>query len=125
MKKIFILCLALFFACGILLCFAEDAKQPAVIEVQAGREFTITLESNATTGYSWQFSKPLDKEMLELIITGHSVDRPLLVGSGGKQMWTIKALKPGKTVVLLEYVRPWEKGIPPVKEESFTIIIKK
>jgi len=122
MKKI--IYFVLLFTWGATLCFAAEAKQAKAIEVKAGKEFTITLDSNATTGYLWQFARPLDKKLLELIITGHSVDKPLLVGSVGKQMWTIKALRPGKTDIFFEYVRPWEKNVPAAKKESFVIVIK-
>lgn len=124
LKKITHFIFVLLITFSVSFCFAEEPKEGKVIEVKPGEEFTITLESNQTTGYGWQFSKPLDKSLLELIITGHSLDHPNLVGSGGKQMWTIKALKPGKTQIFFKYVRPWEKDVPAIKEESYSIIIK-
>ena len=123
-KKLTNLILILLVSFLVSSCFAEEPKKARVIEVKPGEEFTIMLESNQTTGYSWQFAKPLDKSLLELIITGHSLDRPNLVGSPGKQMWTIKALKPGKTDIFFKYVRPWEKDVPAIKEETYSIIIK-
>jgi len=124
MKRVINFVFVLLFACGVSFCFAEEQKQPSTIVVKPGEEFTITLDSNSTTGYSWQFARPLDKSLLELIITAHSIDKPKLVGSGGKQMWTIKALKPGKTNIFFKYVRPWEKDKLPAKKTSFMIIIK-
>ena len=95
------------------------------MEVQAGQSFTITLEANKTTGYEWQLAKPLDKRMVKLIGSEYLVDKTGLIGAGGKQVWVFKALKKGKTNIYMRYVRPWEKDIPPVKEEHFLIIIKK
>jgi len=105
-------------------CFAQEQKEVKEIETYVGQSFTITLESNPTTGYMWQFAKPLDKNLLELIRSSHSVNNRKLVGSPGKQLWSINALKAGKTVIFFKYMRPWEKDKPPVKEESFVIIIK-
>jgi inhibitor of cysteine peptidase len=105
-------------------CFAQEAKQAKVIETYVGQSVTITLESNATTGYRWEFAKPLDKDMLELIRSSYSGSNPKLIGSGGKQLWTINALKAGKTTISFKYMRPWEKDKSPVKEESFVVIIK-
>ena len=106
------------------ICFAQEQKQVKVSETYAGQSFTITLESNATTGYRWQFARSLDKDMLELIRSSYSGNNPKLIGSGGKQLWTIEALKAGKTTIFFKYVRPWEKGKPPINEESFVIVIK-
>ena len=105
-------------------CFAQEPKQPKTIETHVGENFTIALESNATTGYQWKFTKPLDKDMLELISASHVINNPKLIGSAGKQVWTITALKSGKTTIFFKYVRPWEKDKPPIKEESVRVVIK-
>jgi len=105
-------------------CFAQESKQVNTVETRVGQSFTIALESNPTTGYRWQFAKPLDKNMLKVISASHSIDHPNLAGSGGKQIWTIDALNPGTTTIYLKYVRSWEKDQPPAKEESFVIVIK-
>jgi len=122
MRKIIYFIFVLLFLSS--LCFAQEAKQPKVVEVRAGKSFTISLESNATTGYAWQFAKPLDPNMLELKNEKYVTGNSKLVGSGGKQVWTLKALKPGKETIFLKYARSWEKDVPPVQEESFVIVIK-
>jgi len=38
-----------------------------LIEVKVGQEFNITLESNPSTGYGWQLSKPLNETIINLI----------------------------------------------------------
>lgn len=111
----------LVFASLISLSFADQTK---VITVQAGQNFTITLEANATTGYRWQLAKPLDESLIRLVSSEYLPDKTELVGAGGKQIWVFKALNAGKTAVSFKYVRPWEKNIQPEKEESFVVIIK-
>lgn len=105
-------------------CFAKEPGQNKSIETQSGQSFTITLEANATTGYQWQFAKPLDESLLKLVGSEYLPDKTELVGVGGKQVWVFQAIKAGKTVVYFKYVRPWEKNNPPEKEELFTITIR-
>ena len=121
MKK-FILSI-LIFICSVSMCLAENSKQAKTIKVQVGQEFTITLEANATTGYQWQFVKPLDESSFQLISSEYVADKTNRVGSGGEQVWVLKALKAGEQTISFKYVRPWEKDIPPVKEEAFLINI--
>ncbi|MDD5692074.1 MAG: protease inhibitor I42 family protein [Candidatus Omnitrophica bacterium] len=106
------------------ICFAQEPKEAKTIEVQAGRNFMITLEANATTGYQWQFAKPLDESAFQLISSEYLADKTGLTGSGGKQVWVFKALNAGGSGIAFQYVRPWEKDIPPEKEASFVIVIK-
>ena len=121
MKKIIFF--ALIFICSISLCLAENLTQDKTIKVEAGQDFTITLEANVTTGYEWQLAKPLDESMLQLVSSQYVAEKTNRVGSGGRQVWVFKALKAGKTAISFEYERPWEKNTPPAKEESFLINI--
>jgi inhibitor of cysteine peptidase len=123
MKKIIIF--TLIFISLASFCFAEKSKQPKVIEAQAEQNFTIILKANPTTGYQWQFAKPLDKNLVQLISSKYLADKTELVGTGGKQVWMFKALKAGQTNISFKYVRSWEKNTPPQNEESFVIVIKK
>ena len=109
----------------VLSSFAQEPRAAGTIEVYLGQNVTITLEANMTTGYDWQFAHALDENMLQLISSEYLINNPELTGSGGKQVWTFKALKPGKTNVFFRYVRPWEKNNPPQEQASFEVIIKK
>ena len=117
--------LVLLLVTPVLSSFAQEPKPAEVIEVYLGQKVTITLEANITTGYGWQFARPVDESMLQLISSEYLISNPELIGSGGKQSWIFKALKPGKTNVFFRYVRSWEKNNPPAKEASFEVVIKK
>ena len=106
--------------------YGQKAQEPAAttIEVNLGENAVITLEANHTTGYSWQLAKPVDKAMLEFVESKYVASNTGLIGSGGKEVWTFKALKKGQTEVALKYVQPWEKDAPPAREATFVIIIK-
>lgn len=122
MKKFILFVLVIVFLASF--CFAEETKQPKVIEAQAGQNFTIMLKANATTGYQWQFAKPLDENLVQLTSSKYLANKTNLVGAGGKQVWMFKALKAGQTNISFKYVRSWERNTPPQNEESYLVIIK-
>lgn len=98
MNKIVFAALAavlLFSACG------KEAPQPQTA--------SFTLDSNPTTGYSWQVtqSEELFRVETEYKENDHAEG---LVGVGGKETIILTPLKPGKTEVTLTYARPWEGG---------------
>ncbi len=82
------------------------------VEVAANSTLTVTLFSNQTTGFQWsEKAKIGDNGLLEQI--GHEFVAPEskgIVGAGGQEVWTFKALKKGETTVSMEYSRPWEGG---------------
>ena len=67
--------------------------------------FEITLESNLTTGYSWQAG--YDESFLELVSQTYESASDLM-GAGGEETLVFKALKQGETEVTMVYKRPWE-----------------
>lgn len=106
---------------------AENAD--SVIEVSPGKEFAISLESNISTGYGWQLAKPLDGTIVKSVRNDYqsapqASDGPPLVGAPGKEVWTFKALKSGKTAIDFKYVRSWEKDKAPAETRSFSVRVK-
>ncbi|MGE3919476.1 MAG: protease inhibitor I42 family protein [Gammaproteobacteria bacterium] len=89
----------------------NDSKQ--VINISENQDtFTIVLDSNPTTGYSWNVSS-YNKNYIELLEHHYVATKPKLIGSGGKEYWTFKALpkafKKNRTLKLaLLYARPWD-----------------
>ena len=65
------------------------------IKATVGKEFVITLDANATTGYEWQLAKPIDDSLIKLERSEYVPDKTGLVGSGGKSIWTFKAVMAG------------------------------
>jgi len=102
---------------------AAMSAKPIPVAVPVGGAFTIDLASNQTTGYSWRLAKAPNKAVLESLgstFTGPTEGR---LGMGGVETWTFRAAGPGKATIVLEYVRPWEKGAKPEKTQAFTISI--
>lgn len=103
---------------------AQNVKQNSIIHAKVGKDLVITLESNRTTGYSWQLASSIDRDFLVVVGLRYIVPNTKAVGVGGKEEWTLRALKPGKTVVVFKYVRPWEKNKAPAKTKTFSVVIK-
>jgi len=108
--------------------FAEegkDVRRSIIISAKAGKEFMITLESNMTTGYQWQLAEDVDGKFVVLKGSRYIVKETGLVGSGGKEEWIFKALRPGTTEIYFKYVRSWENNVPPADKKSFVVKIEK
>ena len=95
------------------------------IKAGIGDNFTITMESNPTTGYSWQVAGELDSDLVQLVGSKFVPGETSRIGAPGKEEWVFKAIGEGKTTVSFNYVRPWEKDVIPARTDSFDIVIKK
>jgi inhibitor of cysteine peptidase len=111
----------LLFLCIFLIAAAGVKK----MNVSLGKEFTISLEANPSTGYTWEAN--YDADLLKLTDTRFEPSSPKgppsaqPLGSSGKAVFRFIPIKVGQTTVKMVYQRPWEKS--PVQEEVFTVII--
>lgn len=94
-----------------------------VMRVPVNKIITITLESNPTTGFSWQLVKISDKMVLEFVNKEYIAVKQNLAGSTGIEKWSFKTLKKGHALIQLEYKRPWEKDVPAAKKEEFDVFV--
>jgi inhibitor of cysteine peptidase len=99
------------------------AAEPQPIAVTVGQEFKISLQSNPTTGYQWEFAKRPDQRFLKGLGTKFEPSRSELAGAGGTQVWTFKALAEGKITLELRYDRSWEKKTPAAQRTNFMVVI--
>lgn len=94
------------------------------VTVKTGGTFTVKLEGNPSTGYTWE-AKDLDTSILEQVGDAtFSGGAPGVVGSPGNLTLTFKALQPGTTTLTLVYHRPWETDVDPIDTFSVTVIVK-
>jgi len=91
------------------------------IEVARGQTVVVSLESNPTTGYSWELSK-LDQDVLRQVgDSTYQSSHPHRLGSGGLQTFHFEAGNAGTTTLVLIYRRPWEKSLDPA--DTYTVEI--
>jgi len=113
------------------------------IFLHEGQLIELSLDANPTTGYSWQYAKKPDTNILVETEHGFRQKAPVqgdakqgadayfdvdnetrylpMVGAGEVEYWVFQTSGNGATELSLEYSRPWEEAAAPLK--SFTIKI--
>ena len=87
-----------------------DKDNGKTVKVAVDGTVIISLDSNATTGFSWTRADKVDKDILKLEKNDYmqSANPNGLVGVGGTTVIVYKALKKGKAKIDLTYMQPWE-----------------
>jgi inhibitor of cysteine peptidase len=108
---------------------SQGDKTP--ITVKAPGEFSIKIESNPTTGYSWALQPLTEKEKSLVKFKKQKVEEPgddfrkqKPLGAPTYEIFTFEALAPGEVVIQLHYRRPWEKDVPPIKKHKVIVTIE-
>ena len=103
----------------VILLDAED--NGSQVELSSGQVLAVTLESNPTTGHSWQVSE-VDQAVLAQVGEAEFREAPKedeqMVGVGGTETFRFAA-SAGETTLTLVYHRPWEEDVEPL--ETFTV----
>ena len=91
------------------------------VSLQVGQTMIVRLESNPTTGYTWEV-KQVDPAVLaqqgEAEYETLETQTTPMVGQGGWQVFRFEAISTGQTPLEMVYRRPWEDAPP---ESSFTL----
>ncbi len=105
--------------------FMEQKHISKEVEVAADGSLTVTLGSNQTTGFKWELAEITDESVLEYVDDEYVPPEDTgVVGAGGKEIWTFKALKKGTTEVSMEYSRSWEEGEKAEWTFVLTVVVK-
>ena len=95
------------------------------VTLYEGQLLILTLDSNPTTGYSWQLGE-FDEAVLKQ--TNHEYvpyERPPgKMGVGGKETWYFEGRAPGETALHLVYVRSWEEDVEPAKTFTVRVVVR-
>ena len=86
-----------------------DADNGKTVRVAVDGTVILSLESNATTGFSWTKADKVDKDILKLEKNDYmqSPNPNGLLGVGGTTVIVYRALKKGKAKIDLTYMQPW------------------
>jgi predicted secreted protein len=102
----------------------ESEQIRFVVMAEEGKEFTVRLDSNGTTGYRWRLLGMLDEHTVKLIKSEYVQFEGEGVGVGGEEVWTFLAVSRGDTEITMEYARPWEKATFPVKTATIWVSVR-
>jgi inhibitor of cysteine peptidase len=132
MKKIFLLVTTLILSISLITsigCGNSTVKAYSdpeeTIDSSMNKEFIvlIALESNPSTGYSWEAE--YDDAMLELVeetFEPGEYAKENIVGAGGTELFRFKGLSKGETEITFNYKRSWETEVLDTK--VFTVEVK-
>jgi inhibitor of cysteine peptidase len=110
--------------------FTKESKLIRQVEVKTGDVFTVALDSNATTGFSWTEQATIaDGHILkqtehEYIAPRSNDDNKPVAGMSGIEEWWFTAGQTGTTAATMSYSRPWEGGEKDVRTFVLTVIVK-
>ena len=101
-----------------------DADKGGDVQIKAGDMLEVRLSSNPSTGYMW-YVHPKSTALLRL--TGQTQTKPpepgegqpMVMGQPIVQVFTFQPRRKGDGILLLRYVRSWEK--PMLGETQFTL----
>jgi inhibitor of cysteine peptidase len=86
----------------------------------------VNLESNPSTGYSWDLvDENMDDVVLLIASDYHASSKDKnLVGGGGYQIFTFQARSSGSADIILSYRRPWEEETKPLETFRLDITVR-
>jgi len=96
------------------------------ISMDKGQRFEIKLESNMTTGYSWQLPEDAGGKVVSMVSSEYietEKDKEM-VGAGGVETFIFEAKEAGQVEIMLEYVRPWEENTEPEKVFKIKVTVQ-
>ena len=105
---------------------ARGANAERVIErtvtAAVGEAFTVTLCSNASTGFAWEQPTFAGPAIVDLVDRQSVAASGTLVGSAGSERFTFRITSAGTTTIGLAYSQPWDGGTKQAWTVRLTVI---
>jgi inhibitor of cysteine peptidase len=103
---------------------AADHDRP--VHLKVGQSVSVRLDANRTTGYTWLLSEGAIAKGAIIPIHPESryekdINGIYSMGAGAMEIWEFQAIAPGQGVITLEYRRPFEPGVPPLRKMLFPV----
>ena len=101
----------------------EPSDPTQLLTVRSGENFELVLPSNPSTGYRWMLVEELDANVVELLSQDYIAQQPIMPGSGGVDVWTMRAVNSGDATIMLGYYPPGN-DIEPAETVIFSIEVQ-
>ncbi|MGC8943770.1 MAG: protease inhibitor I42 family protein [Caldisericia bacterium] len=89
-------------------------------KIKKGEQFTINLDENITTGYSWHLKKD-DKTIVKLFKDEYQEPSSNLIGASGTHKFIFVGEKKGDATITFKYYRSWEGEDSSVEVKEFKV----
>lgn len=100
-----------------------EISDPAkIIEVRAGEDFTITVETYLPSDYHWEVAEELDANIVAYASKDHIPPEPGNPNATGRDVWRFKAVAPGQTTITLGYYQGMT--LQAAEKPVFTVVVK-
>jgi len=100
-----------------------ESDKGATVHLRAGEVLEVRLKSNPSTGFMW-YVEPKSTPLLKL--AGQSQTEPAgsAVGKPIVQFFRFQTEKSGDGILLLHYVRSWEKPAPGEEQFDLRVVVE-
>jgi inhibitor of cysteine peptidase len=95
------------------------------VTLAVGGQLIVTLQSNETTGYTWNLSAISDTNVIKKVRNQYIIPTPSdppSLGQGGISIWTFEALAAGTATISMKEFRSWE--VEPVNTFEITVNVE-
>ncbi len=106
-----------------LSCKKEDNAIEADYEISVNESFTLNLESNSSTGYSWLWTNRQSVSIVDTINQSYNQVDTSLIGGAGEELWEFKGIEYGTETIKMEYCRSWEDNST-TQSKEFVVTVK-
>jgi predicted secreted protein len=98
----------------------------ARITVRPGKEFTIKLPTNASTGYDWDVENMPDDRVVAIdAVARYIPPNNNRLGASGEEVWHFTAVRTGFAVIALKYARWFDRPSRlPAKEAFYVVVVR-
>ena len=100
-----------------------DADKGGQVRLKVGEGFEVRLKANPSTGFMWYLHKN-STPLLKLVSQSETESKEPGVGRPSIQGFKFEAKRAGEGVLLLHYVRSWEKPSPDEEQFDLHVIIE-
>ena len=103
----------------------KDSEQIRfVVMAEEGKEFTVRLGSNRSSGFRWRPVGVLDEHTVKLEKSEYVPFEVGSSGSAGEEVWTFLAVSRGDTEITMEYAPPYERTQTAVKTATIMVSVR-
>jgi len=101
----------------------DASSNNSTIKAKPNQQIIINLDSNPSTGYSWQLANSYNQAVVTKESNSFTKSSSNAIGAPGTEVWTFKAVGKGATTFNYSYSQSWETNKAPAQTKQFSITV--